>query len=135
MPHTRELFDTLTAKAGLSTEVLAGAVDTMQECEEVVAACAMGMLSEQDAMRMAPAISRDLDCADIVGVTRRVLTRGSGPDTHLISAQLEACLMACERSHELCSRHAAQHAHCLMCSQATRRCADICREVLEALRA
>lgn len=135
MSQTRELFDTMTAKTRLSSEVLAGAVDTLQECEEVVAACSMGMLGEQDALQLAPAISRDLDCADILGVTRRVLTRGSGPDHSVISAQFEACLLACERSHELCSQHAAHHAHCRLCSEATRRCADMCRQVLGALHA
>ncbi|WP_067168599.1 hypothetical protein [Microtetraspora niveoalba] len=133
MAHTRELFDTMTAKAGLSSDLLADAVDTLQECEEVVTACAMGMLGEQDALDMASAISRDLDCADVVGTTRRVLTRGSGPDNSLISAQMEASLLACERSHELCSRHAAHHAHCRMCAEATRRCADMCGRILEAL--
>ncbi|WP_432143798.1 hypothetical protein [Streptomyces sp. bgisy084] len=58
MPQTCERFDTLTAKSGLSSEVLANAVDTSQECEEVVGACSMVMLSEQYAMHMAPAISR-----------------------------------------------------------------------------
>ncbi|TQC43015.1 hypothetical protein EEB14_45465 [Rhodococcus sp. WS4] len=135
MTLTRELFDTMTAKSGLSSEVLAGAVDTLQECEEIVAACAMGMIGAQDALQLAPSISRDLDCADLLGVTRRVLTRGSGPDHTLITAQVEACLLACERSHELCSQHADHHVHCRMCSEATRRCADMCRQVLRALHA
>ncbi|MGW4340046.1 hypothetical protein ACWEK5_45825 [Rhodococcus koreensis] len=135
MTSTRELFDTMTAKSGLGSDVLARAVDTLQECEEIVAACSMGMLGAQDALQLAPAISRDLDCADLLGVTRRVLTRGSGPDHTLITAQVEACLLACERSHELCSQHADHHAHCRMCSDATRRCADMCREVLTSLHA
>ncbi|GAA0425725.1 hypothetical protein Acor_54290 [Acrocarpospora corrugata] len=133
MPRTRELFDTMTVKGGLSSDILANAVDTLQECEEAVTACAMGMLGEQDALTMASAISRDLDCADIAGTTRRVLTRGSGPDSSLISAQVEACLLACERSHALCNQHAAQHAHCQMCAEVTRRSADMCRGILAAL--
>ncbi|MEX2972524.1 hypothetical protein [Streptomyces sp. C184] len=39
------------------------------------AADAMGMLGEKDAMQLAPAISRDMDCTDVVGVARRILTR------------------------------------------------------------
>lgn len=135
MTSTRELFDTMIAKSGLSSDVLAAAVDALQEGEEIVAACSMGMLGAQDALQLAPAISRDLDCADILGVTRRILTRGSGPDHTLITAQLEACLLACERSYELCSRHADHHAHCRMCADATRRCADMCRQVLTAIHA
>lgn len=134
MSQTRKLLDTMIAKAGLGSEVLASAVDALQECEDAVTACAMGMLAEPCAPEMALAISRDLDTADLAGVTRRVLTRGRGPDNSLISAQLEAFLQACERSYELCSQYADHHTHCQMCSQATRRCADMCREVLGALR-
>ncbi|WP_030266240.1 hypothetical protein [Streptomyces violens] len=130
MLQTRELFDTMTAKGGFDSAVLADAVDVLQECEEVVAACATGMLAEPDAAQLAPAISRDLDCADVAGTTRRVLTRSSGPDDTLVHTQLEACLVACERSHELCSRHADHHAHCRMCAATTRRCAEMCRRLL-----
>lgn len=133
MPQTRELFDAMTAKTKLDVDLLSRAVDTLQNCEEAVAACAMGMLGEQDALQLAPAISRDLDCADVVGVTRHVLTRGSGPDARLLKAQFEACMVACERSHELCSRHAAHHTHCRICSEATSACLDVCREVMAAL--
>ncbi|WP_073949307.1 hypothetical protein [Streptomyces kebangsaanensis] len=134
MLQTRELFDTMTAKPWLSNEVLAEAVDALQDCEEAVAACAMGMIAEEDARQLAPAVSRDMDCVDIVEATRRVLTRGSGPDAGLLTVQLEACLLACERSNELCGQYAAHHAHCRMCSEATARCAATCRQVLGALR-
>lgn len=133
MPQTRELFDAMTTKTNLGSDLLSRAVDALQECEEATSACAMGMLGEQDALQLAPAISRDLDCADVVGVTRQVLTRGSGPDNMLLKAQFEACLLACERSYELCSQHASHHAHCRLCSEATTHCMDVCREVLAAL--
>jgi hypothetical protein len=123
----------MTAKSGLTSEMLANVVDTLQACEEAVGACAMGMLGEQDALQLAPAISRDLDCADVVGATRRVLTRGSGPDNKLLRAQFDACLLAVERSHELCSRHAEHHTHCRLCSEATNRASEMCRQILGAL--
>jgi len=69
----------------------------------------------------------------VAAATRRVLTRDTGPDTALLSAQLEACLVACERSHELCSQHAEHHEHCRLCSEATARCAEVCRQVLSML--
>lgn len=53
----------------------------------------------------------------------------------MISAQFEACLLACERSYEMCSKHAAEHAPCRMISDATHRCADMRRQILGALRA
>ncbi|MGW1682337.1 four-helix bundle copper-binding protein [Saccharopolyspora sp. NPDC002376] len=133
MLKTRELFDSLTAKPTLSSDNLAAAIDALQDCVEAVTACAAAMLTEDDMQTLAPAVSRDMDCADVATATRNVLTRGSGADTSLLSAQLEACLVACERSHQLCSEHAERHTHCRMCADATRHCADVCRQAIHAL--
>jgi hypothetical protein len=89
------------------------------------------MIADDDVKALQKAIIRDINCVDVVSTTRRVLTRGS--DVTLLSAQLEACVMACEHSMELCARHAAHHEHCRLCSQATRMCADACRQVLRGL--
>ncbi|MEV6227814.1 four-helix bundle copper-binding protein [Saccharopolyspora shandongensis] len=133
MLKTRELFDSLTAKPTLSSDNLAAAVDALQDCVEAVTACSAAMLTEDDLQSLASAVSRDMDCADVVTATRNVLTRASGVDTSLLSAQLEACLVACERSHDLCSKHAERHKHCRMCADATRHCADMCRQALNSL--
>jgi hypothetical protein len=131
--QTRELFDSMTVKAELSSQDLAVLVEALQDCAEAVTACAAAMLTEDDRADLAPAVSRDLDCADVVAATRTVLTRGNGPNSTLISAQLEACLIACERSHEHCQPHADHHEHCRLCAQATRHCADQCRQAIQTL--
>lgn len=132
MLRTRELFDSMTVKAHLSSEDLAATVEALQECVAAVTACAAAMLTEFDVAQSAPAVARDMDCADVAEVTCRVLTRGTGPDNALPSAQLEACIVACERSRELCSKHAQHHAHCRICAEATRSCAEACRQALHA---
>lgn len=133
MLHTRELLDSsaLTLIPQVSSNRLAAAVDAMLECEEAATACAAAMLAEDDALALREAIARDLNCADVVAVTRRVLSRDG--DVALLSAQLEACVIACEHSTQLCSRHAAHHEHCRICSQATRHCAEQCRQVIQSL--
>ncbi|WP_413753352.1 hypothetical protein NRF20_25815 [Streptomyces sp. R-74717] len=73
------------------------------------------------------------DCADVTAATRRVLTRGNSPDPALLTAQAQACLIACRRSHDLCEQHARQRARCRLCADATGRAADACREVLVVL--
>jgi hypothetical protein len=133
MLSARQLFDSMTVKPSLSSDDLAIAVEALQECAEAVTACSVAMLAEADAVELLPAVRRDLDCADVVDVTRRVLTRGTGPDSSLLSAQLEACLVACERSHESCGQHADRHEHCRICADATQRCADMCRNVMRSL--
>jgi hypothetical protein len=134
MLPTRELIDSLAVHAALDTATLASVVDALSDCEEAVTACAAGMLREQDLDRMRSFVLRDLDCGDVVVTTRRLLTRAAGDDSALIAAQLEACLMACRRSHEACIQTAAAHEHCRLCTAATDRAADACRRALEALR-
>ncbi|MEV1024313.1 hypothetical protein [Streptomyces sp. NPDC050264] len=135
MLQTRELFDSLASRADhLDNQILATTADALSACEQAVTACATGMLAEKEADELRVSINRDLDCADVAAATRRVLTRGTDADPTLLTTQLQACSLACERSHELCSQHAAQHEHCRLCSQATESAATACREVLKALR-
>ncbi|WP_020578435.1 hypothetical protein [Actinopolymorpha alba] len=133
MTHTRELLDSsaLTLVPQVSSDRLAAAVDAMLECEEAVTACAAAMLAGDDALNLRDAIARDHNCADVVATTRRVLTRDG--DVALLSAQLEACVIACEHSTQSCGKHAAHHEHCRICSEATQRCAEQCRQVIQGL--
>jgi hypothetical protein len=133
MPQTRQLLDTLAVsfRPEVSSEHLAAAIDAMLECEEAVTACAAAMIGEDDVRELHDAIIRDLNCSDTVATTRRLISRGS--DAALLSAQLEACVIACEHSAERCAEHAHHHEHCRICSQATLRCAEACRQILHRL--
>ncbi|MGV9666003.1 hypothetical protein ACWDUL_16610 [Nocardia niigatensis] len=133
MSRTHELFESLNISSGFGSTQIAAGVDTLLECEEAVTACAAGMLSEPNVGPLISAVAADLDCADVVAATRRLLTRHSGSDTSVISAQLEACLLACERSRQLCRVHAEEHEHCRLCAQATERCIETSRELLRAI--
>ncbi|MGW5861531.1 hypothetical protein ACWFRJ_05065 [Streptomyces sp. NPDC055239] len=136
MLQTRELFDSLASRADhLDNQTLADAADALSACEQATTACAVGMLCEKEADELRASINRDLNCADVASATRRVLTRGTDADHALLAAQLQACVMACEHSHELCAQHGSHHEHCRLCSEATNRAASACREVLTSLRA
>jgi hypothetical protein len=100
----------LNLKPQVSSASLAAAIDAMLECEEATTACAAAMVTEDDVRAMQDAIIRDMNCTDVVGATRRVVSRGS--DSALLSSQLEACVMACEHSAEQCVKHAVHHEHC-----------------------
>ncbi|MGI5242085.1 four-helix bundle copper-binding protein [Dactylosporangium sp. CA-139066] len=133
MPQTRELLNSvaMSFRPEVTSERLASAIDAMLECEEAVTACAAAMVGEDDVRDLQDAIIRDLNCSDTVATTRRLISRGS--DVALLSAQLEACVIACEHSAELCAKHAHHHEHCRICSQATLRCAEACRQMLHGL--
>ncbi len=134
MLPTQELINSLAVKPVLDTATLASVVDALSDCEKTVTACGAGMLAEQDIDQTRSSVRHDLNCGDVVVTTRRLLTRATSDDSILIAAQLEACLVACGRSHEACSQTAAAHDHCRMCAAATQRAADACSQALEALR-
>lgn len=131
MLENRELFDSITIDADIDRERWSNAITALGNCQEAVTTCAGAMLMVEDGMTSG--VLRDLDCADIVAATARVLTRAAGMDRNLLSAQLEACLLACERSNEFCRTHAEHLPHCRICSAATKECADACRELLSTL--
>ncbi|MFH8487472.1 hypothetical protein [Streptomyces longisporoflavus] len=136
MLQTRELFDSLASRTDhVDNQTLATAADALSACAQAVTACAVGMLAGKEADELRDAINRDLNCSDVACATRRVLIRGTGADHGLLAAQLQACVMACDDSHELCARHAPRHEHCRLCSEATERAAAACREVIRSLRA
>ena len=129
----RELIESLAVHAAFDSRTLANVVDALSSCEEAVIGCSAGMVAEQDIDRMRASVLRDLDCSEVVATTRRLLTRATADDSALISAQLEACLIACRRSEEQCKLTAAAHEHCRLCTAATHRAAEACRQALEAL--
>jgi hypothetical protein len=130
----RELMESLAVHAAFDSGTLAHVVDALSGCEEAVIACSAGMVAEQDIDRMRASVLRDLDCGEVVATTRRLLTRATADDSTLITAQLEACLIACRRSEEQCKLTAAEHEHCRLCTAATHRAAEACREALGVLR-
>jgi hypothetical protein len=130
----RELIESLAGHAAIDSRTLAQVVDALSGCEEAVIACSAGMVAEQDIDRMRASVLRDLECSEVVATTRRLHTRAPADDSALVTAQLEACLIACRRSEEQCKLTAAEHEHCRLCTAATRRAAEACRQALEALR-
>jgi hypothetical protein len=134
MHSTRELIDSLAVHAALDSETLAHLLDVLSSCEQAVTACAAGMLAAQDIERMRSFVLRDLVCGDVVATTRRLLTRAATDDNTLITTQLEACLIACQRSEEHCKLTAAEHEHCRLCTATTHEAAEACRLALKVLR-
>ena len=96
-------------------------------------ACADGCLAERDMLSFRRSIQLDRDCADICITTARLLARGSAFDPRLWRAQIEACARACSFCNAECVRHADQHAHCRICAEATRLCAERCGALLREL--
>lgn len=119
----------------ISSESIAAAVAVLKECEEAVTACASSVFDEPDPLQALSEVGRDLDCADVLAVTRRVLDRRSVSQSRLISAQLEACLVALQLSYKLCSSHAGEYPQARICSTATDHGIELCRRLISELAA
>ena len=128
-----EVIDSLAMHAAFDSETLAHVMDALSDCEEAVTACSASMVAEQDIDRMRTNVMRDMQCSEIVATTRRLLMRATADDSVLITAQLEACLIACERSEEQCQMTAAEHEHCRLCMAATHRAVEACRQALQVM--
>jgi hypothetical protein len=98
------------------------AVRVLRECEAAVTACACLVFREPDAPAVLSGVRRDMDCADVLATTRRVLARRiSGSGLTLLEAQLRSAAIACQISHDFCSAHADHQVEARSCSDATRR--------------
>ncbi|MEO3809177.1 hypothetical protein ABGB17_09280 [Sphaerisporangium sp. B11E5] len=100
---------------------------SLQECEEAVMACASVVFTTPHPAASLFEVRRDMDSAEILAVTRRLLKRQLGLNRELAIAQLDACLIAVEASHEFCVTHADE-------SDDARRCADATQAVIPVLK-
>ena len=104
-------------------------------CAQACTSCADACLCESD--DQLPTLRRyirsDEDCADVCSATARMLSRHTGYDANVTHTVLQACIVVCRSCGDECARHAAQHEHCRVCTQACRRCEQACQELIEAL--
>jgi hypothetical protein len=131
---TIDIPDHTTTFALPDRDALVTAAAVLQHCEEAVTGCASAVFDEPEPIEQLSEVCRDMDCADVLAVTRRVLTRRADPDPDLLRAQLAACLVALRLSHELCSSHAEEYPQARTCSNATVRGIEVCRRLLDELR-
>jgi hypothetical protein len=111
----------------------ADCVQACSDCERACRMCAEACLSEPTLAQLRRCIQYDWDCADICGVTARVLPRMREADHELLRAQLQACVQACVLCGDECEAHAGMHAHCKVCAALCRRCEEACRQAIGKL--
>jgi hypothetical protein len=102
-------------------------------CAQACTACADACQAESDGAGLGRCASIALDCADIAGVTWRVLSRRTGFDARLAGAVLRACVEACRACYDECRRHALDHEYCRVGGEACHRCAQACRALLASM--
>ena len=118
----------------VDADVLAAAIDALDDCAQACAADTAADLSEPNITEMIKCIRLCLDCADICTTTAAVVSRQATYDANVTRRLLEACVAICKGCGDECERHAHMHAHCRVCAEACRRCEQACRELLNAMK-
>jgi hypothetical protein len=120
-------------KPHVNTRSLAECMEACAACEIACFGCADACLAETDLVALRRCIRLNLDCADVCGVTLRLLARSIDADAKLLRAVVEACARACATCGAECHLHENDHEHCRLCAEACRQCAERCGRVLRDL--
>ncbi len=134
MSYTRQMLDTYPRAFNVDADLLAAAIDALDDCAEACNADNAADLSEQNVAEMVTCIRLCLDCVDICTAAARVIGRQTEYDAGVTRPLLESCVVACRTCGDECERHAVDMPHCRVCFQACRHCEQACRDLLDALK-
>ena len=133
MSYARQMLDTFSRAVTVDAELLAAAIDAMNDCAQACTADNAADLGEHNLADMVMCIRLCLDCADVCAAAAAVTSRLAEYDPAVLRPLLESCVASCRSCGDECERHAPMHAHCRVCAQACRRCEQACQELLAAL--
>jgi hypothetical protein len=131
--YARQMLDTYPRNADIDADVLAAAIDALDDCAQACNADTAADLTEPDLAEMVTCIRLCLDCVDVCTATAAVLSRLNGYDPTVIRPLVESCIAVCKTCGDECERH-SHMLHCRVCAQACRRCEQACRDLLHILR-
>ena len=131
MSYARQMLDTYPRTFNVDADLLAAAIDALDDCAQACNADNTADLSEQNVVEMVTCIRLCLDCVDVCTATSRVIGRQTEYDASLTRPLLESCVAVCRSCGDECERH-AHMPHCRVCAEACRRCEQACRELLES---
>jgi hypothetical protein len=133
MSYARRMLDTYSRIVSIDTDVLAAAIDAVNDCAQACTADVDADLSEPNLIEMVKCIRLCLHCVDVCTATAGVISRPGEYETDVVKPLLEACVASCRTCGDECERHAQMHEHCRVCAEACRRGEDACRQLLAAL--
>ena len=129
----REMMETHPQPSSGDLDVRVRCIEACSECAVVCTSCADADLGESDLQELVRCIGLCLDCADVCDATRRIVTRLTVSEVRVVSATVQACVLACRASREECERHAEHHGHCRICGEVCRRCEQASEELLASI--
>lgn len=96
-------------------------------------ACADECLDEPDIAALRRCIRFNLDCADVVTLTARILSRRGEPELSTLRTILEAATTICTASAHEAQKHGDKFEHCKLTAESCLACARECDEVMSML--
>ena len=134
MKHVNAVLDAHPDPAGSNGDAARACIDACHECAAACTACADACLHESPVEPLTGCIRFNVDCADVCGVTARLLARAGHADAATLRLQLRACEQACRSCADECETHAAHGMeHCRACAIACGECARACEHMTAAL--
>jgi hypothetical protein len=133
MSYARQMLDAYPGPVRVDPDVLAAAIDALDDCAQACTADTEADLSEHNLADMVKCIRLCQNCVDICAATAAVISRQAEYEASVVRPLLDACIGICKSCGDECERHAPMRAHCRVCAEACRRCEQACREVLGAL--
>jgi hypothetical protein len=133
MSYARRLLDTYPRTVALDADILAAAIDALNDCAQACVADVDADLSASNITDMVTCIRLCLQCADVCTATARVASGPGEYEDGVIRPLLEACVASCMACGDECEGHGHMHEHCRVCAEACRRCTQACRHLLAAL--
>ena len=132
--HVDEMIRTHPSPTKMEVDGRSACIEACLDCEQACVVCADACIAEDRTALLIRCIRLDLDCADLCGVTARILSRANEPDWTVIRETLQACLAACKSCGAEC-RHHTEMQHCQVCADACDACALACQTLLDAKKA
>src|SRR5436305_11341551 len=131
MTDTRAMLETFSTPIPLGLDEVAAAIDACLNCEQACVSCADADLEEPDVEDLRRCVALDQSCADVCGVTARLLSRPAHWDEFVAHRVLQACVRVCANCAEECAHHAHHQPHCTVCERACRACEQACKALLD----
>jgi hypothetical protein len=131
MSYARQMLDTYPRTFNVGADLLAAAIDALDDCAQACDADNAADLSEQNVVEMVRCIRLCTDCVDVCTATLRVIGRQTQYDASLTRPLLESYVAICRSCGDECERH-AHMPHCQVCTEACRRYEHACQQLLDA---
>jgi len=131
--RTQEMLRVHPGKTLLDKEIVESSIQELIEAQQACTVCADSCLSEEEVKMLTRCIQLNLDCADVINTTVRLLSRPATPSLELVKQQLMASITALEACATECQKHSKME-HCKICMEICRSTKESTQRMLSSIK-